>query len=212
MSLPTTDEDFAFGTCQVDSPTFLQTIDLQSSDASTTNNYSKYGSEPCFSLIIQGFNVWSAVLRLVSSGARRTASLASRDCQWRTGSPWNRSLVAIEEWRAAQSVRMHFSSTNFNLQSYILRNQGAQFAFIDLIYFVTLIFLHREFIPFIPFQNCAPSGPSQWWESSARKLFKSASDTIRLMKQLVEYGIELQAPFTCFCVFNATTVLAYAKT
>lgn len=223
VSLPASDEDFAFGTCQAGGPIFLEALDLGSSDPPAINNYSKYGSEPCFSLIIQGFNIWSAVSRWVSSGGRRTAPPASRDCPWRTGSPWNRGFVAIEEWRAAQSLRMHFSSTNFNLQTYILRNQGVQFAFINLIYFVTTIFLHREFIPFIPFQNQPPCGPSeppliaenpppQWWESSARKLFKSASDVIRLMKQLVKYGIELQAPFTCFCVFNATTVLAYAKT
>lgn len=201
VSLPASDEDFAFGTCQADNPSFLEALDLESSDPPANNNYSKYGSEPCFSLIIQGFNIWSAVSRWVSSGGRRTVSPASRDCPWRTSSSWNRGLVAIEEWRAAQSSRLQFSSTNFNLQTYILRNQGAQFALINLIYFVTTIFLHREFIPFIPSQNRPLAGPSeppliaetappQWWESSARKLFKSASDIIRLMKQLAQYGIE----------------------
>lgn len=221
MPLPTSDEDFAFNTCRNDL-NFLDALDLEHYDPPEIQIHAGKGFEPDFSLIIQGFNIWSTLSRWISSGGRRSESPASRKSPWRKSSFWNRSLVALENWRTSQSFRMHFSVTNSNLQAYVVRNQGSRFAFVNLIYYVATMSLHREYIPFIPLQNASPCGPSEppvivdtappgWWEESARRLFQSACDTIRLMKQLRSYGIDLPAPFTCFCVFNATTALAYAR-
>jgi hypothetical protein len=41
IALPTSDEDFAFGTCQAHSPNFLEALDLENSRLLAVNSYSQ---------------------------------------------------------------------------------------------------------------------------------------------------------------------------
>lgn len=222
VPLPSSDEDFIFGVRPENDLKYLEVLDLEFSDPPKIQRLGNTGFEINFSLIIQGFNIWSEVSRWVSSGQRTQRSPTSRGLSWRDDSFWSSSLTVLEDWREAQSSRVHFSATDSHLPAFLSRRHGERYAFVNLIYYSTSIFLHRECLPLI-----MNGGPSQggsdeantsaepvctnWWETSAEKLAESALNTIHLIRQLLHHGIDLQVPFTCYCVFNATTVLYYAK-
>jgi hypothetical protein len=221
VPLPSSDEDFVFGVCPKNDLRYLDILDLESSDPPKMQRFDSEGYDINFTLIIQGFNIWSEVSRWTSAKITQ-ASSASRWLSLPKDPFWGRSLVVLEDWRNAQSSRLHFSNVDSHLTAFLSRKQGERYAFINLIYYSTSIFLHRECLPFIFNKSTlqtrtaevVPSFPqilTNGWETSVEKLAESACNTIHLIRQLLHHGIDLQVPFSCYCVFNATTVLVYAR-
>jgi hypothetical protein len=222
VPLPASDEDFAFSVYHADDTKYLEVLDLESSDPPKIQKLGGKEGEIDFAMIIQGFNIWCEVSRFVSSGANREEAPAQIEGASNTDSFWSRSLVALESWRATQPPRMHFSIAESHLQAFISRKQGERYALVNLIYFLTTIFLYREHIPLPMFRNpkqmeesesafFREGVPTDWWKESAKVLSRSACSIIEMMKKLTSQGIDLQVPFTCYCVFNATTVLSFVK-
>jgi hypothetical protein len=221
VPLPSSDEDFNFSVYPEGDLNYLEVLDLEFSHPPKIQRLGNKGYEINFSLIIQGFNVWSEVSRWVFSGQTTQRLSTSRGFSCREDSFFSRSLAVLEDWREAQSSRLHFSATDSHLPAFLSRGQGERYAFVNLIYYSTSISLHRECLPLLinggPFQtrsddaNTVEPILANWWEKSAEQLAESASNTIHLIKQLLHYGIDLQVPFACYCVFNATTVLYYGK-
>ncbi|KAJ5286057.1 hypothetical protein N7524_001363 [Penicillium chrysogenum] len=221
VPLPSSDEDFVFSVCPKNDLKYLDILDLEISDPPKMQRCGGKGYDINFTLIIQGFNIWSEVSRWASAKITQ-ASSASRWLSLPEDPFWGRSLVVLEDWRNAQSSRLHFSNVDSSLPAFLSRKQGERYALINLIYYSTSIFLHRECLPFIfnkgtlqpraaevgaSFQQILSNG----WETSVEKLAESACNTIHLIRQLLHHGIDLQVPFSCYCVFNAATVLVYAR-
>lgn len=222
VPLPSSDQDFVFGVCSENELQFLEVLDLEASDSPKIQNLGGHGYEIDFTLIIQGFNIWSEVSRWVSSTKRTERPPASRNIFLPNDPFWSRSLVVLEDWRDVQSSRVHFSAGKSHLPAFLSRRQGERYAFVNLIYFSTSIFLHRESLAFMADKSASPSGDTEpvpsiqhilpdGWKSSVERLVESAYNTIQLIRQLLHHGIDLQVPFTCHCVFNATIALFYAK-
>lgn len=117
---------------------------------------------------------------------------------------------------------MHFSRAGSHLQAFASRKQGERYAFVNLLYFLTNIFLYREHTPLHMLRHSTQreiSGlnslrevyPTDWKKESADKLSENACSLVEMMKQLTSQGIDLRLPFTCYCVFSATTVLASVR-
>lgn len=205
IPLPSSDDSFAFGIFEQHDSISLELLDFDKSNPLPIQMPTKHG-EPSFSLIIQGFNIWSVVSNRVSSRGQKDIPA------WETDPFWGRGLEALEHWRAAQGSRMVYSPGNNNLQAYITRNQAERFAFLNLIYYITALFIHRQLTRLLPHQNGPSETTHPGWlhsNSSSRKLLENANNIIHLMKHL-HYGIDLRAPFTCFCVFNAMATVAHA--
>lgn len=195
VPLPSSEEDYIFSVCPEEDLKYLEVLDLEISDPPKIQRLSNKGYEINFSLIIQGFNIWSEVSRWASS-AQRTQSLPTSRLSWRIDSFWSRSLAVLEDWREAQSSRVHFSATESYLPVFLSRRQGERYAFVNLIYHSTSIFLHREYLPLIinkgfsdigsDEENTSEPISSNWWKNSAERLAESASSTIHLIKQLVK--------------------------
>ncbi|KAE8420898.1 hypothetical protein BDV36DRAFT_281126 [Aspergillus pseudocaelatus] len=225
IPLPSGEDDFAFGNIQSPRPTFMKAWDFETNDYHLRSSSSpeKMGYDQTFALIVQGFHIWQTISSWVSLGGRRRESPSSREPPWRGCSFWSRSMAALKDWRASQSPQLIYSASNINLQVYISRNEGERFVITNLLFYLNLILLHREYIPFVPQLINRPQGPIQppllveeaplgWWDQSAQELFAAASNIIQIMQELNKGGTQFQTPFTCFCVFSAASTLCYAKT
>ncbi|OJJ36397.1 hypothetical protein ASPWEDRAFT_66812 [Aspergillus wentii DTO 134E9] len=220
--LPLGEDHFAFGDGESCQPVFLDMWDLENDDYQGLST-DKMGCDQSLTLIIRGFYIWQTISAWVSTGGRRREFPSSRKPPWHGSSFWSRSMAAVEDWRSSQSPQLIYSTSNVNLSVYISRGDGERFAVINLLYFLNLIFLHREYIPFIPHSTNRPQGPIDppllmedappgWWDQSAQGLFTAVSNIIQIMQELDQRGVQFQTPFTSFCVFSAATTLAYANT
>ncbi|OGM47194.1 hypothetical protein ABOM_003899 [Aspergillus bombycis] len=225
IPLPSGEDDFAFGNSPSSRPTFMEAWDFETNDYHPQNLSlpDKMGCDHSLVLIVQGFHIWQAISSWVSTGGRRRQSPSSREPPWRGCSFWSRSMAAVKDWRASQSPQLIFSASNINIHVYISRGEGERFAVINLLYYLNIILLHREYIPFVPHLINRPQGPVQppllmeeapfgWWEKSAQDMFAAASNIIEMMRELNKGGVQFQTPFACFCVFSAASALSYATT
>lgn len=87
--------------------------------------------------------------------------------------------------------------------------------------FTSIIFLCREFIPFLPVAEKRPRGPVDapllkesaphgWWDQNSYELFNAARQISSIMRGLREANVSLYTPFTGLCVFTATLMNLYA--
>ncbi|KAK4868073.1 hypothetical protein LT330_007271 [Penicillium expansum] len=216
IPLPMNEEDYIFGTDASADPMYL------TSHAEAPLPTQKLGVEYCLSLTIQGFDIWSTLSRWICSGGRRSNLPTSSYPPWHKTSFWHQTMTALESWRATLCPRLLYSSSGLNLQAQISRTQGESFAIINLLYYTMVIYLNREYIPFLPHRVSGPCGPIDspllkehappgWWDRGSRELFGSASSIIHIMRGLQKNGIQLQTPFTSFCVFTAAATLSYAS-
>lgn len=87
----------------------------------------------------------------------------------------------------------------------------------------SLIFLCREYIPFLPVGETGPRGPidpplltdlapdSNFWVQNRDELFDAAAQISDLMKDLRHAGAPIYTPFTGLCAFTSTLMHFYAE-
>lgn len=92
------------------------------------------------------------------------------------------------------------------------------------VYFLCLIVLHREYVPFIPIRCSKPQGPLDsptfppdkydippgFWDESARELFKAARDMMDLVKTCQEWSALVETPMVGFAIYTVAFVGVYA--
>jgi len=86
----------------------------------------------------------------------------------------------------------------------------------------SLLFLNREYIPFLPLVCSSPYGPtdppllpaaapSGWWDKRASELFQSVETISGSIDGLQNVRSPLRNPFSGFCLFSAATTSLYAQ-
>jgi len=92
------------------------------------------------------------------------------------------------------------------------------------IYFLCLIVLHREYVPFIPIRCPKPQGPldeptfppekydipTGFWDDSAREMFKAARDMMDLIRTCQEWNALVETPLVGFAIYTVAFVGVYA--
>jgi len=92
------------------------------------------------------------------------------------------------------------------------------------IFFLCLIVLHREYVPFIPIRCPKPQGPldeptfppekyditNGFWEDSAREMFKAARDLMDLVRTCQEWNALVETPLVGFAIYTVAFVGVYA--
>lgn len=98
VALPNFDEDYALGLYQADNLTYLEVMDLETSDPPAIQRLGGKESEIDFALILQGFNIWCEVSRRISfDKGREDKKLSSEDLRV-AGTFSNRCLAVLEDW------------------------------------------------------------------------------------------------------------------
>lgn len=93
-----------------------------------------------------------------------------------------------------------------------------------VVYFLSVIVLHRAYIPFLPLRCNEPVGPLDepllpsdqasgapegFWRDSARELFKAARQMIDLVATCQGRGVLVENPLVGFAIYNAAFIGVY---
>jgi hypothetical protein len=193
-----------------------------------------------YSTLVRGFDIWMRILKWVISGGRRLPGMnLPENHPWTSTSPWALLYGELQTWRELQEKRMLYPDAS--IASHAALGQAEPFAYLNLIYFVryvrllaiatveyslshhavSLLFLDRAYLPFLPTTCDKPSGPIDppllpsdapigWWRDRANELFVSAASISIIMGDLDDADVSLYTPFPGFCLFSAVTTNLYA--
>ncbi|CAK7225684.1 hypothetical protein SEUCBS140593_005987 [Sporothrix eucalyptigena] len=174
-----------------------------------------------YGLLVRGFDIWARVLQFVVNGGRRQPGLCRPENHpWVTGSPWRLPYEELQLWRAHMDPRLRYPETAVAGHAALGNGNAEQFAYVNLIYYISILFLGREYIPFLPTSEATPTGPvdppllplkppSTWWANRAAELFDASVRIVTLLRELADAGAPLDSPFAGFCSFSAATMNLY---
>ncbi|KAL6786367.1 hypothetical protein J3E68DRAFT_420787 [Trichoderma sp. SZMC 28012] len=172
-----------------------------------------------YTLVVQGYDVWSKILHWIAGGGRRRPSTRQQIvCPWEPGSIWLSLYDELQEWRGRHENSIRFPDTALEVHASL--GQAHSFAYLNLIYHLCRLFLGREYIPFLPTPTSQPSGPvdppllaqeapSGWWEERSCELFASSAHITDILRRLDAAATPFFTPFSGFCAFSAATMNAY---
>ncbi|KAF9876673.1 fungal specific transcription factor [Colletotrichum karsti] len=97
---------------------------------------------------------------------------------------------------------------------------GESFVYLNLLYYQSIMMLHREYFPFLPGLEDPPKGPIDpplledeappgWWDDSAREFFGAAEHLGSILKEASECGVAVMTPFAGFCAFSSCYINLY---
>ncbi|OAA50206.1 Transcription factor [Beauveria brongniartii RCEF 3172] len=166
-----------------------------------------------FEILVAGFDIWKQLMAFIFQDGRRAPGMcAPPNCPWVPGSPWFASRHQLENWRANQHRKLYYP--NNSVAVHMTLGYGETFTYLNLLYYVSTLMLHREYFPFLPTLESTPQGPVDhpmleatapegWWDESARILFGAAENIARILHESCECGVHLMTPFAGFCAFSA---------
>ncbi|KPM42997.1 hypothetical protein AK830_g3513 [Neonectria ditissima] len=210
---PISEEDFAFGEPSAQRRRTDEEQGLLDHMKGDANNY--YG------ILVRGFDIWARILKWVVGGGRRLPGMSlPENHPWVDTSPWRLLYNELHAWKRHQDRRLHY--VEGSLKNHAALGQAEAVGYLNLIYYVSLIFLEREYIPFLPAPESEPSGPVDppflsipappgWWHDRADELFTAAAKIPSLMQELEDANASLNTPFAGFCAFSAATMNLYVS-
>lgn len=100
----------------------------------------------------------------------------------------------------------------------------ASYTVMHVVYFLSVIVLHRAYIPFLPLRCSEPVGPLDeptfprdkyafpdgFWRDSAKELFRAARQMMDLVITCQERGVLVETPLVGFAIYNAVFIGIYA--
>ncbi|KAH7414566.1 hypothetical protein DE146DRAFT_39401 [Phaeosphaeria sp. MPI-PUGE-AT-0046c] len=174
-----------------------------------------------FDTLVRGFDIWARILGWITGGGRRRPGMnLPANHPWVATSPWKLLYEELRTWRAHQEQRSWYPGASVN--NHAALGRAEPFGYLNLIYYVSLLFLDREYLPFLPILCHEPCGPidpplltseppSGWWVERTQELFKSSAMISGIMSDLDHAGVFLLTPFPGFCLFSAATTNMYAS-
>lgn len=84
----------------------------------------------------------------------------------------------------------------------------------------SILFLHREYIPFLPTTESVPSGPVDapslesvapdgWWGNHAKELLNAVECITLILRALNDFGCALNTRFAGLCAFSMASMNLY---
>lgn len=130
--------------------------------------------------------------------------------------------MVLEEFQDGLSRNLQYSPRN--TETHIMyKNTLAPYTVMHMVYFLSVIVLHRTYIPFLPVRCSEPVGPLDepvfpvdkgtpdgFWRDSARELFRAARQMIDLAVTCQERGALVENPLIGFAIYNAAFIGIYA--
>ncbi|KAL2364170.1 hypothetical protein RJZ56_002931 [Blastomyces dermatitidis] len=178
------------------------------------------GAEECvLSRLIRMVRIWGSIAKWSSSGNRRIDQYPP----WHPDSRFSSLRQLLVEFQDGLSRNLQY--TQRNTDTHIMyKNNLAPYSLIHILYFLSVIVLHRAYLPFLPLRCADPQGPLDepcfpsdkylvpegFWRESARDLFKAARQLMELVKMCEERGVLMETPMVGFAIYNAALLGIYA--
>ncbi|KAH9818628.1 hypothetical protein DFH28DRAFT_887900 [Melampsora americana] len=185
----------------------------------------KFGNEneeaDLFGQTMRIAELWSKVIGYVAKGGRHH----DRRCPWLPESSFGRLDEQLSEWDLHLPSHLRYSESN--LVAHCMIGQGKAYGLMHLLYFTSLLYLHRDYIPFLPPLDYNPrNGPidgeslwhphqsgieivppnPDWWKTSADTCFRSANAVTDMLINLGHHASRLTNPFAGYAILTAGTM------
>ncbi|KAI1775190.1 fungal-specific transcription factor domain-containing protein [Hypoxylon cercidicola] len=170
------------------------------------------------SRFIQLVDIWGEVSRFSSEGGRLIKREADRP-PWTKESTFFQLNEKLAEFDAELPGTFTFSRSNY----FKHENHQASSAFVllHMLRCVSLIMLHREYIPFVPIRSKCPEGPLDdpipptapggFWISSAEQVFKASREIVDLIEICQRKNKLPQSTIVVFAIWTAAFCGLYAR-
>ncbi|KAH7031314.1 LOW QUALITY PROTEIN: uncharacterized protein B0I36DRAFT_374284 [Microdochium trichocladiopsis] len=170
------------------------------------------------SRFIRLVDIWGDISRYSSDGGR----LTEKHPPWDSRTTFYKLNQRLQQFDASLPGTFKFSESNYRRHE----NHQASSAYILLhvLRCISLIMLHREYIPFVPIRCKGPEGPRdeptfprkeyEWpqgfWNESAEHVFRAAKDIVELIEICERKNRLPQSTLVLFGIWTAAFVGLYA--
>ncbi|KAJ5280869.1 hypothetical protein N7478_006241 [Penicillium angulare] len=205
VPLPISDRDFTFNHLP---ERRLMPVDMNRKCPLARNLTIEHG----LTLVTRGFDIFVRILRFANEHRRSLASMDSDDA---ATSPlhrtWQRLKGELDEWRSLQDLTVHYPATS--AQAHVALGYGELFAYINLIYFMSVLFLHRDRF----LSNLKPhsdvfhdmNDDQQQEPGTMKELFEAVQNISGVLAALDASEAPVMTPYSGFSVFVAAHINMY---
>jgi hypothetical protein len=185
-----------------------------------------HSSEKAF--LVAAVENWNIVNRWVSSrGAKQEGKTSLSE-----GSRFNELREQLNLWEANLPIKLRYNQNTFAVHN--VNKLAGPYGFLHLVHYVSVIFLHREYLDFFPDRRkpyagrlrshvefpAAKSSQSTggsttastrdvFWAASLHELFTAAYRITAILNELESLGAFMNTPFVGFAAFTASTMNIY---
>ncbi|KAJ5088345.1 hypothetical protein N7456_011961 [Penicillium angulare] len=175
--------------------------------------------ESVLSRVIRIIRIWGSITKWSCAGGRRTEQYPP----WHPESRFATLRMQLNEFQDSLSRNLQYSVRNTDTHI-MYKTTLASYTMMHVVYFLSVIVLHRAYIPFLPLRCNEPVGPldepllpsdkvngppETFWRDSARELFKAARQMIDLVATCQGRGALIENPLVGFAIYNAAFVGVY---
>ncbi|GKZ81433.1 hypothetical protein AnigIFM56816_005952 [Aspergillus niger] len=175
--------------------------------------------ESVLSRVIRIIRIWGSIAKWSCAGGRRNEQLPP----WHPDSRFSQLRAMLGEFQDSLSRNLQYSPRNTDTHI-MYKNTLSPYTVMHVVYFLSVIVLHRAYIPFLPVRCSEPVGPldeplfpvekpgvaEAFWRESARELFNAARQMIDLAVTCQDRGVLVENPLVGFAVYNAAFIGVYA--
>ncbi|RFU81706.1 hypothetical protein TARUN_491 [Trichoderma arundinaceum] len=152
-------------------------------------------------------DVWGAVAKWSCS------SHPNNTPPWQPESELQRLLVRLNAWKESLPPRLRYDLSLLHAHS--VQNQGQAYCYMHCIYFMSVIFLYRSYLPELEMQEEAGHGNGnmkQWSAFSCIELAKVADQVCEMLQDIRGFGLFFLrglVPWIGFTIYTAVGTLLY---
>ncbi|KAF2870387.1 fungal-specific transcription factor domain-containing protein [Massariosphaeria phaeospora] len=161
-------------------------------------------------------NIWGKVARWACSEVMRS------ETPWSSSSAFQRLTHELDAWKNALPDRLQYNISS--LHSHNAVDQGQAYCYMHCIYFMSLMFLHRAYLPVLGPQNSAEETPrsyeehkdrwKSWQKSSRKELFRQSAMVLEMLDEMRIFGVYFLrglVPWIGFTIYTAVGSMLYSS-
>ncbi|KAL4745914.1 hypothetical protein BDW72DRAFT_207798 [Aspergillus terricola var. indicus] len=194
VPLPMRDSDFNFGRAAQR----LTPADIHGAVAGGV----RLGIEHGLTIVTRGFDIFVRILRFANESRRDRARGAAQS----SASTWAALKGELDEWRALQDTTVRYPETS--APAHVALGYGELFAYINLVYFMGILFLDRDRFLASPRTPDSSGQPDADGETIDR-LFVTAQHIGAILSSLESCATPVITPYAGFSVFVAAHINMY---
>ncbi|KAH8696116.1 fungal-specific transcription factor domain-containing protein [Talaromyces proteolyticus] len=175
--------------------------------------------EAVSSRVIRIIRIWGSIAKWACAGGRRNESYGP----WQSESRFSQLRTNLAEFQDSLPKKIQYSQRNNDKYTMQITPFLPSYMVMHVVYFLSLIVLHRAYLPFLPLRCNEPVGPLDeptfprekyavpegFWRDSTRELFRAARQMLDLVMACQDKHV-LETPLVGFAIYNAAFMGVYA--
>ena len=194
--------------CESDSFNFGEPVTCEKIDGSLAEGPSlnPRGGLGIVSYSMRVADIWGAVAKWACS------THTGNRPPWQPQSEFQYLLSRLDVWKDSLPKRLQFDL--FILRAHSVSNQGQAYSYMHSIYFMSIIFLYRSYLPEVEMQKARVGDPEwdQWSAWSSKKLVQVAEQVCEMLQEMRAFGLYFLrglVPWIGFTIYTAVGTLLY---